>query len=147
MGGITFPFGSGTILTVADGADIVTTGTEADEVLANGIGPFLAKGEIVLWGAPSIGVACDDDFGVGIITEVVGELIEFGAFFGFDGEAVVGKEDGIGFEGFVVGGIRVARALGERLIVDIIGTVTEGGAVPFFTVVGASGKDGEEGEK
>ena len=147
MGGITFPFGSGTILTVADGADIVTTGAEADEVLANGIGPFLAEGEIVLWGTPSIGVACDDNFGVGIITEVVGELIEFGTFFGFDGEAIVGKEDGIGFEGFVVGGIGVARALGERLIVDVVGAVTEGGAVPFFVFVCASRKDGEEGEK
>ena len=105
---IALPFGSGTILTVADGADIVTAGTKPDEVLANGIGPFLAEGEIILWSAPSVGVPCDDDFGVGIITEVVGELIEFGAFFGFDGEAVVGKEDGIGFEGFVVGGIGVA---------------------------------------
>ena len=147
MGGITFPFGSGTILTVSDGADIVTTGAEADEVLANGIGPFLAEGEIVLWGTPSIGVACDDNFGVSIIAEVVGKLIEFGAFFGFDGEAVVGKENGIGFEGFVVGGIGVTRALGKGLIVDIIGAVTESGAVTFFTVVGASGKDGEEGEK
>ena len=61
-----------------------------------------------MWGAPSVGVPCDDDFGVSVIAEVVGELIEFGAFFGFDGEAVVGKEDGIGFEGFVVGGIGVA---------------------------------------
>ena len=33
------------------------------------------------------------------------------------------------------------------MIVDIIGAVTEGGAVAFCTVVGASGKDGEEGEK
>ena len=145
MGGITLPFGSGTILTVSDGADIVTAGAEADEVLANGIGPFLAEGEIVLWGAPSVGVACDDDFGVGVIAEVVGELIEFGALFGFDGEAIVGKENGIGFEGFVVGGIGVTGALGEGLIVDIIGAVTEGGTVAFFTVVGASGKDGEEG--
>ena len=147
MGGITLPFRSGTILTVADGADIVTTRTKPDEVLANGIGPFLAEGEIILWSAPSVGVPCDDDFGVGIITEVVGELIEFGAFFGFDGEAIVGKEDGIGFEGFVVGGIGVTRALGKGLIVDIIGAVTESGAVTFFTVVGATGKDGEEGEK
>ena len=147
MGRITLPFGSGTILTISDGANIITAGTKPDEVLANGIGPFLAEGEVILWGAPSVGVACDDDFGVGIIAEVVGELIEFGAFFGFDGETIVGKEDGIGFEGFVVGGIGVTRALGKGLIVDIISAVTEGSAVAFFTVVGASGKDGEEGEK
>ena len=145
MGGITLPFGSGTILTVSDGADIVTTGAESDEILANGIGPFFAEGEIVLWGTPSVGVASDDDLGVSVIAEVVGELIEFRAFFGFDGEAIVGKENSVGFEGFVVGGIGVTRALGERLIVDIIGAVTESGAVAFFTVVGASGKDGEEG--
>ena len=147
MSRIALPFGSGTILTVADGADIVTAGTKPDEVLANGIGPFLAEGEIVLWSAPSVGVPCDDDFGVGIIAEVVGELIEFGAFFGFDGEAVVGKEDGIGFEGFVVGGIGISRALGERLIVDVVGAVTESGAVAFFVLVCASRKDGEEGQK
>ena len=76
--------------------------------MANGIGPLLAECEIILWSAPSVGVACDDDFGVSIIAKVVGELIEFGAFFGLDGEAVVSKEDGIGFEGFVVGGIGVA---------------------------------------
>lgn len=147
MGGITLPFGSGTILTVSDGADVVTTGTKADEVLANGIGPFLAEGEIILWGASSVGVTCDDDLGVGVVAEVVGELIEFGALFGFDGEAIVGKEDGIGFEGFVVGGIGVTRALGERLIVDIIGAVTESGAVALFVFVCAPRKDGEEGEK
>ena len=147
MGGITFPFGSGTILTVSDGADIVTTGAKSDEVLANGVGPFLAEGEIILWGAPSVGVACDDDFSVGVITEVVGELIEFGPFFGFYGEAIVGKEDGIGFEGFVVGGIGVTGALGKGLIVDIVGAVTEGGTVAFFVFVCASRKDGEEGEK
>ena len=147
MGGITLPFGSGTILTVSDGADIVTIGAEADEVLANGIGPFLAEGEIILWSAASVGVACDNDFGVSVIAEVVGELVEFGAFLGFDGEAVVSKEDGIGFEGFVVGGIGVTRALGEGLVVDIIGAVTEGSPVAFFVFVCAPRKDGEEGEK
>ena len=33
------------------------------------------------------------------------------------------------------------------MIVDIIGAVTESGAVAFFVFVCASRKDGEEGEK
>jgi hypothetical protein len=37
--------------------------------------------------------------------------------------------------------------LGKGLIVDIIGAVTEGGAVAFFVFVSAPRKDGKEGEE
>lgn len=96
-GGIGITFGSRTILTITDGANVRAASPEADEVLADGVGSFFAQGEIVLGSAPGIGVAGNDDFGVGVIAEIVGELVQLGTFLGLNGKAVVGEENGFGF--------------------------------------------------
>ena len=113
--------------------------------MANGIGAFFAEGEVILWGSPCIGMTCDHDLGVGVVAEVVCKFIELGAFLGFDRKTVVRKKDSIGFKGFVVGGVGIAGAFGEGLIVNVVGAISEGCAVPLFVFVCAPGKDGEEG--
>ena len=147
MGGIGLTFGRGTIFAIANGADIGAAGTEANEILADGVGPFLAEGEIVLRSAPSVGVTRNNDFGVGVVAEVVGQLVELGALLGFDSKTVVSEKDRFRFEGFVVGGVGVAGAFGESLVVNIVGAIAKSGAVALLIGVGASRKDGKEGKE
>jgi len=145
--GFVFGFGRRAILAVADCADVGSVGAQSDEVLADGVGPLFAEGEIVLWGAPGVGVAGNNDLSVGVITEVVCQLIQFWALFCLDREAVVRKKDSFTFEGVVIRGIRVPGAFGQRGIVDGVGTIAKGGPIAFFGVVGATGKDGYQGYK
>jgi hypothetical protein len=147
VGGVGFSFRSGAILAVTDRADISSVGTQTDQVLAYGRGALFAEGEVVLGGSANVGVAGDDDLGVGIVTEVVGEFVELRPLLGLDGEAVVGKVDGFAFEGFVVGGVRIAGTLGQRLILNIIGGITESGGITFFVFISASGETGDYGYK
>lgn len=116
--GFVFAFGRRAILAVTHGGDVRSVGAQADEILADGVGPLFAEGKIVLWGTPGVGVAGDNDLGVGVIAEVVGQLIQFGALFGLDREAVVRKKDSFALEGVVIRGVGVARTFGERGIVD-----------------------------
>lgn len=115
--------------------------------MADGVGTFFAEGEIVLGSAAGIGMTSDDDLGIGIIAEVVGQLVEFRPLFSFDGEAIVGEENGFAFESVVVCGVGVTRTLGEGLVVNIVGAVSEGRTISLFIFVGAPRKDGEKGEK
>ena len=83
--------------------------------------------------------------GVGIVAEIVGQFVELRAFLGLDGEAVVGEVDRLALEGFVIGGIRVAGAFGQGLIVNVVGSIAESGGIAFFVLIGAPGEDGEDG--
>ena len=113
--------------------------------MANGIGAFFAQGQIVLGGATGIGMTCNHDLCIRVVAEVVREFVELGAFLSLNREAVVGKEDCFGFEGFVISGVGIAGAFRQGLVINIVGAIAKGCAVSFFIFVCAPGKDGEEG--
>ena len=145
MGGVGLAFRGGPILTVTDRADISAVGAEPDQVLPDGGGTLFAESEVVLGCAADVGVAGDDDFGVGIVAEIVGQLIEFRTLLGLDGETVVGEVDGFALERFVIGIVGIAGTLRQRLIINVVSGVTESGGIAFFVLISAPGEDGQNG--
>lgn len=77
-------------------------------------------------------MTCNHDLCIRVVAEVVREFIELRAFFGFNGEAVVRKEDRFAFESVVIGSVWIAGAFRQGLVVNIVGAISEGCAIPFY---------------
>src|SRR5262245_36517631 len=64
------------LLAIRDGIDAVRRHAEGGQVVLRGLGPPLAEGQVVLGGAPLVGVPLDEDAEAGVGLERLGQVLQ-----------------------------------------------------------------------